>query len=102
MVRDAPHDGLLVVHVDRAGTLTGLVEHSDVIFESLRDAVGRYADIADIAQPDCARSLDDEHGPLDRLDIRRRDSALEAERHDLLADIQGEIAIRRPRERRVL
>jgi len=53
-------------------------------------------------QPRRARSFDDEHRSLDRFDLRRRDGSLETERHDLLADVHGEVAIRNPRQRRVL
>ena len=86
---DATHDRLLVVGVHRAGAFTRLVEHADVILHGAQRApVRRDTDVSNVAEPGRARSFDDEHRALDRLDLRRRNCALEAQRDDLLPDVE--------------
>src|SRR5262245_9508144 len=100
--REAADDGFLVVGIRGAGALPRLVEDAEVILGELVQTIRRHTDVANAAQSARARSLADEEGPLDCLDLRRRNRALVRQGHDLLADVDPRLAIHGVRERRVL
>src|SRR5262245_56324570 len=92
---DATDDSLLRVEIGRARAFTQLVEQAEVILDDARgeETVRRCADVANVAQPDRAGPLADEHRAFDGLDLVRGISPLEPLWNDLLADVEAESAI---------